>query len=133
MNTKIAALSVEIKPLQAGNYALDKTTGMCYQVTTDTHQSLGRRQCVGLKFKKEPADSWWTHKKTWGGSRLRICESQLIPITKFEAAICNYAEHVYRAKQRRSELDRAMVAAHKLLLAHCGIKPSIVEARYSGS
>lgn len=119
--------------LHAGDYALDKTSGLCYQVTTDTVQTLGRRQCRGLKARPESSKKRGAHSKKEGGTHVRITESNLIPVTGFESDICYNAECIYRAKQFRSESDRTIVMAHKVLLDRCGIKPTILEKRYSGN
>lgn len=119
--------------MKAGDYALDKTSGLCYRIVTDTVQTLGRRQCEGMKLRKESRNAINAHSKNYGGSYVRICESNLIPITPFEATICSAAEQLIRNKMFRGTTGSLLVKQHKALLENCGINPTIVEKRYSGN
>lgn len=91
-----------MKSLEKNSYAIDKRTGKCYCLKTDTVQTRNRRQCQDLRIYKS---------KTY-----RIPESQLIPVTDFEANLCFNAEKIKRGMMRHSFEDTFMLGLHRDLL-----------------
>lgn len=72
-------------------FVMNRKTGKTYVVVTDTVQSRGRRQCLGMG--------------TNNPEITQICESSLVPINSMSARICQEAERIVRAKRRRTMSD----------------------------
>lgn len=89
--------------LNANTYAINKKTGKCVKLITDTLQSRNRRQVKDSRIYKS---------KT-----VQVAESALVSITDFEAQVCIEAEKIQRGMMKHSESDKKVLALHAELLA----------------
>lgn len=90
------------------SYAMNKKTGACYSIVTDTVQTRNRRQVQDFRLNKSKTT--------------QIAESKLCPITEFEASICFAAEKILRGKQAMDAQQHVIVDLYK------NLKSRIVEA-----
>lgn len=89
--------------LSKNTFAIDKKTGRCYVLTTNTLQSRNRRQCQDMRIYKSVTK--------------QIAESALVPVTDFEGELCFKAEKIQRGMMKHSDADKTILALHKDLLA----------------